>query len=1418
MLHTFLKIFVFFIILALPGAERTAAGKSAAEEKPRILFVSSYDVSFKWTDDLLSGFRGYFREHSIPASIEVVELSMARDTPGQWNERDRELLFRQIAAGNYALIIGVHNPAAELLLAGSDRLPDQLPLLISSYQGIPDDLAGRRRNMAGILLADTVKANLELGRKLFPDARTVAIISNSAEDPDALPPEPEGGPELIRLSGARRTTAELMQILRELPQNSFVVFREWYSGPRELHRSFRSLTDQISDNCDVPLLTTFDSGFSAGALGGLMTQAGHHGELTAEQAARILAGEPADRIGLSVDAGRPVFDWRRLSGRQVPGSLLPADSEFRYRPPSFWISRRPELIVAGAGAALILLTLIGFLLNHFRNGRKTRVIFNALPVRVMVCDAQGRIRFSQQREGFLYCRTLNDLPDGLGTIFRVPIDAAFATGEQQHCEYTLEGRRRRAEFTRLPSKVFGVATVLWVSSDIDELHSANELFNAVLDNLPCPFFVKDMSHGNHYRIVNPAYCRLLERDAGDVTGKTDFALYPAETAQKYATTDQQTLHMESSFESIEAFRPRSGEVRFFRVVKRAIHRENGETLLVGVALEITKLAETQRKLRQNNRLLQGMLDNFPALVVAKDAKDDFRHLLWNKKAEEITRIPAAEALGRTDFELRQFEGAADRFHQEDLEVCRTGKVKEIVENLVPSRGGTHRVLRTMKTLIHPGPDSAMLLTLAIDITEQAKLERQQELLHTCLETLIAEVDPDRAIEALLRRLACHLQADHAYIFHYDRHRSECVELYEWTREEMPPRSGLRSYPFQSGRDLLLMLQENRLLSMPDTGEPEWPERLPLAMPEIRRQNIRSLYLNELRVDGKPWGFIGLDYIGRKYAFSESDVTLLSSFSRILEVALLRRRNLDALIASEYEKRQIFDNIDTPIILFDKDFNFIRSNRAADRAYNADKSGGENRPCREIFCKNSEIPENCPVRRTLQSGRPDQIDASIHGRDYIIRTQPLFDREGHLTHVLESAMDVTELNRRQEQLRQAMEAAQAADRAKTEFLATMSHELRTPLNAVIGYSELLQDQTISEQEVRESLKAINFAGNTLLKLINDILDISKLEAGRMEFTPAPTDLGEITGEIIRLFQSDCLRRGIELACDLPGSLPLFRLDQMRLRQLLLNLTGNAIKFTEKGFIRLSVEFQPGPDAGYGRVSIRVADSGIGIAGEFQQSIFEPFNRKRSSTPGNKIYQGTGLGLAISNRMVNRMGGRIELESELGRGSTFTVRFDRVEIVRPAAPTPRPAPALPAELDFRGRVVVVDDVPMNLKVLSAMLRKLGVEYTLCNSGAEALEAIGKEPPAMVLTDVWMPEMSGDQLAERLAADPATASIPVIAITADTQLAPERARCFSGVLYKPVTNMKLRAALELAGRGTVFSESREGGILPVETERGS
>jgi signal transduction histidine kinase/CheY-like chemotaxis protein len=433
-----------------------------------------------------------------------------------------------------------------------------------------------------------------------------------------------------------------------------------------------------------------------------------------------------------------------------------------------------------------------------------------------------------------------------------------------------------------------------------------------------------------------------------------------------------------------------------------------------------------------------------------------------------------------------------------------------------------------------------------------------------------------------------------------------------------------------------------------------------------------------------------------------------------------------------------------------------------------------------------------VQASFVSGEPFVFDHRVPRRDGSVRTLHAWgevqrDREGRTVKLVGTCQDVTEVRGNEARLRDSEERAQSASRQKSQFLANMSHEIRTPLNGVVGMTELLAESALTPTQ-REHVNALHGAATSLLHLLNDVLDVSKIEAGKVTFESVDCDLPALVAEMVALFRVVADAKGVQLTGDVDGSTAqCVRTDPARLKQILGNLVGNAVKFTERGTVELRVRAEAG------RLVFTIADTGIGIAPADHARVMSPFEQGDPST--TRRFGGTGLGLAISRDLTELMGGTITFTSEPNVGTTFVVElpYQTGDAPRVRTLTPRPKTSVTHRA---GRVLVADDAPVNQVVARAMLERLGWSVEIVDNGQQALDALERESFDIVVLDCQMPVLDGFDTARAIRSMPEPArGIAILALTGSA-LDEDRLRCLDAgmddYITKPISIASLDDAM--------------------------
>jgi two-component system sensor histidine kinase/response regulator len=770
---------------------------------------------------------------------------------------------------------------------------------------------------------------------------------------------------------------------------------------------------------------------------------------------------------------------------------------------------------------------------------------------------------------------------------------------------------------------------------------------------------------------------------------------------------------------------------------------------------------------ENFGLLTEIFDAIPLQIVVKSVRDESfgEFLIWNREAEVLLGITAEEAVGRTDAELFSQEEAG-RFSVADREILQTGQARLIPREKIMSRTKGMRSLRTIKTPIYDAEGIAVaMLAVSEDITdrESTKLELQKALdfLNNINSQLPGAVYQFR-VDATGRSAFPYISEGIRLLTGDEA--QEIIDgqinlLGRILPEDLPT---FLANVARSRRELSHCRQEFRLRTR--EGEIRWI--LSNSLPKNQRDGSTIWH-----------GFM-------------SDVTSAKKTSEALQRGEERLHSaLEAARAAAWE----IDLTDDALYLSPEWGNLFGFER-------------EEFPKTFVGWLENVHPEDVEMVSRLKAprGRDDVEQLEFRhlrgGGGYLwvlLRGKFVMDAHGEPVRQVGTMVDVTDRLLTKLQLIEAKEAAERASQAKGDFLAMMSHEIRTPLNAVLGFSELLSAMPLGREQA-DYLRTIQENSSALLVILNDVLDYSKIESGRLDLHPGPVDIVRMVRSAGDFFRPQAAGKGIDLRVVSSGDLPDTLLcDAARLNQVLHNLLSNAVKFTEKGGVIVEVVSGGPPAEGFWPVVIRVRDTGIGIALDRHPGLFDPFYQADNST--RRRFGGTGLGLAIVKRLATLMNGTIEVESEAGGGSLFTLSLSLREPEKEPSPPERDLKRLSVNLgSLLPKILVVEDNPTNRRLVRLFLKKLGHEADEAANGFDGVEMVAANSYDVIFMDLEMPGMDGYE-ATRLIREAQNGASPfIVALTAHA-LPEHRERSLQAgmdsYLSKPVKLADLKGVLREA-----------------------
>lgn len=943
------------------------------------------------------------------------------------------------------------------------------------------------------------------------------------------------------------------------------------------------------------------------------------------------------------------------------------------------------------------------------------------------------------------------------------------------------------------------------------------VLQVLMQHSPDSIYVKD-TQGRFVMANRGALRRVGMSDLSELVGKTDFDIFTREHAQAAYDDEREVLRTGKPLVGKEEretwpgkpdtwssstkipFKNGKGRVVGVLGISRDITaRKSAEAALeqshqvledrvkeqtaqlsgqnAALQAEVAERKRAQKDLLRETSLLDALMANIPDSIYFKDPACRFIRVSRGLALKHGLSSPA-DAAGKSDYDFFDHP-TAEAFFQQEQEIMKTGRalIGEETREAWPGKPGTWAVCTKVPFYDADG-NVAGLIGISRDMTDRKRAEEALLYQKSFLDTLMDSIPDAIYFKDLQSRFLRNTRA-HAKMLGF----SDPADLMGKTDMDL----------FSSEHAQAAFKDEQEIIR---TGKP------------VINKEERETYPD--RPD--TWA------LTTKMPFRDAQGNIIGTFGVSRDITQ-RKQAEEALRASEARFRVLFERSLAGVYRCDLEGRLLDCNDAFVRAF-----GFESReelmamPAGELY--SGEKGRSPFLAALLERKVLTNYENCMRRKDgsvfWVLENASLVEsHNSHLPTIEGTFIDITEIKKAGAELQRAKEAAEAANTAKSEFLANMSHEIRTPMNGILGMTELALDTELSAEQ-REYLGMAQTSANSLLTIINDILDFSKIEAKQLELDPIEFDLRDSLEETIKNLALRAHQKSLEIACDVdPGVPPRIVGDPTRLRQIIVNLAGNAIKFTEKGEVVARVFLQT-RDGEQGVLHFTVSDTGIGIPPGQQKRIFDAFAQADSST--TRKYGGTGLGLSISARLVELMHGKIWVESEPGRGSTFhfTVRCGL-----PQAATGQGEPTDVSELKGM-RVLVVDDNLTNRRILSDRLAGMGARPETVENGSLALAALEKacdegSPFGLMITDLHMPEIDGFELAGRIQRNPRFSSGIIMVLSSGGQRG-DAARCrsmgISAYLTKPVSRADLRGAILKVLREPPANGAAQSGARPLVT----
>ncbi|MDO9253925.1 MAG: PAS domain S-box protein [Bacteroidales bacterium] len=894
------------------------------------------------------------------------------------------------------------------------------------------------------------------------------------------------------------------------------------------------------------------------------------------------------------------------------------------------------------------------------------------------------------------------------------------------------------------------------------------LLHAIIENIPDPIYVKDIE--GYKILLNKAEADLLGvSDISEVIGKKDSDFYTEDVALRTEAEDQVIINEGKLVVHRDGIlTTQSGKDIWLQGTKIPHFDENGKvTGIIGISHNISEYKKIENELRMVAEKYESIFNSFVDLYYRSDLSGNILDL--SPSVYQLSGYRPQELVGKSVAHVYADIESRNRMIQLLVE---KGSINDY-ENLLIHKNGKLVPVSITSHLIKDSEGKPGYIEGTIrDISERKEVEEklnkllvlQNLLTHLATEFINIPVeDSDKAVNRLLSVVGEGNEIDRVCIFEYDFVKNTMSNTHEWCATGISPEiENLQQIPTNlfpnwveahKLGDLLVIQDVSKL----DKHDPQYNL--------LESQGIKTLITIPLILNNECIGFVGFDSVKSVKTWSSDEITFLHILADLLCNVTDRKKKDEALRNREASLKAIFNNVPFQMWLKDVDSNYLTINKPFMEYFSiTDESEIIGKDALDIWNHETArhfIEEDQSVMQNLElSSVEELVDFKHKSVWFEIFRAPIIDDNGQLLGTTGIARDITSRKKADEALQQAVAAAEAANEAKSKFLAIMSHEIRNPLNAVVGMTRMLNDAGITGPNSK-LIENIKTSSDHLLMIINDVLDFSKIESGEMLLEETSFNIQDVIGRVFNSNVFIAKEKNIELKYTIDSRINnCHKGDPLRLQQVLSNLVSNAIKFTNEGEIEIRCAFEM-EHGQYSSVRFEVLDTGIGISAENQEKVFESFKQENNTI--SRTHGGSGLGLAISKQIVELMGGKLKLESTKNIGSKFyfsiDLKIDESQFVQ----------NIETGTDAEGSslkgysVLLVEDNKLNQILAVAILEKWGAQVKVVNNGQQAVDISETETFDIILMDIQMPVMDG-MTASKIIREKLRISTPILALSAN------------------------------------------------------